>query len=400
MSLSVNATRMPDDLPPLAASLAKKHGVLLASLPPVLAASLLMEVSNYDWMFPSERRELEEQLRYLSGSSNAETQRIVESFRSLPLPSGTAMAWSDPKAFLQSFTSHLWRVNATEQFRQCGEAYGVVLDAIRREIACSVARLVIVFVGQGASRAQIPLFAQLRKHGTHFTQVDIKHALAEARAMLQERADAAPESYAHWWIDGSLVNAPSSSAFSQLSYSELQPVREALAKCVRNAMAHDDMGPEKVRSYMMALQPADLSGFPKGQDAVMKHFMVRVLCDGSGTQSLSTSFVQWSAREVLRRSQPTTMIVRFAPRAREVDFLDSSSQRGELDAEGALVDADMGAYYTWLNLRRLQSAEPARFVAIAENGEGAVAIGPGMPAGTATETLATLRKIIDWMSSS
>jgi len=40
------------------------------------------------------------------------------------------------------------------------------------------------------------------------------------------------------------------------------------------------------------------------------------------------------------------------------------------------VDADMGAYYTWLNQQRLAEAEKASFLVWLENQSEAVAIGP------------------------
>ena len=95
-------------------------------------------------------------------------------------------------------------------------------------------------------------------------------------------------------------------------------------------------------------------------------------------QNLSTSFVQWSAREVLRRAQPATLVARFAPRSRSTDFLDAHVAQGGLDAEGALIDGDMGAYYTWLNQQRLSGAEKAAFLVWFEDQHEAVAIGPGL----------------------
>jgi hypothetical protein len=44
---------------------------------------------------------------------------------------------------------------------------------------------------------------------------------------------------------------------------------------------------------------------------------VTLLSEGSGVQFFSTTFVQWAAREVLRRAQPVTLFARFAPRVTE-----------------------------------------------------------------------------------
>ena len=390
----------PRDLPPQAAKLASQYSRMLQELPPVLAAFLLSQVRGYHWQFPAERRELEEQLRFLSVSRSEETQRILTGFRELPVPEKLMKnAWIAPEAFLQEFTAYLWQAHAMDQFRKCGEAYGTILTSVREQCASSSDRLVIVLIGQGARKQTTPVFEKLRRHGTYFANVPEADLVSEAVSVLEQRALRADGRYNCWFLDGATTAEIEGKPYARLSYDELRPVRESLAKSVKKMMSREGMGPEKIRSYMMALKPADLSGFLAGQDEVMRNFAVRVLCDGSGTQNLSTSFVQWSTREALRRAQPATLLARFAPRSRTVDFLDDSAQREALDAEGALIDADMGAYYAWLNLKRLPGSGRKSFLALAENGQGAVAIGPGMPAGTTATSQTDLRQIVAWMTT-
>ena len=62
-------------------------------------------------------------------------------------------------------------------------------------------------------------------------------------------------------------------------------------------------------------------------------------------------------------------------------LLAEGQRKPELDPEGSLVDADMGAYYTWLNQQRLPGFESARFLAWYEDHAEAVAIGPGFEPG-------------------
>lgn len=68
---------------------------------------------------------------------------------------------------------------------------------------------------------------------------------------------------------------------------------------------------------MARLHPSDLGLHAgtgaKSQDEVLERFELRLLTEGSGTQIFSTVFAQWTAREVLRRAQPLTLLVRFAP---------------------------------------------------------------------------------------
>jgi hypothetical protein len=91
-------------------------------------------------------------------------------------------------------------------------------------------------------------------------------------------------------------------------------------------------------------------------DEILQRFRLKLLTEGSGTQLFSTSFAQWTAREVLRRAQALTLLVRFAPRQRQKpmnELLSANSNQQEMDVAGSLMDADMGAYYNWLNQQRL-----------------------------------------------
>jgi hypothetical protein len=134
---------------------------------------------------------------------------------------------------------------------------------------------------------------------------------------------------------------------------------------------------------------------------VLDRFQVKMLTEGSGTQIFSTTFAQWTAREVLRRVQPLTLLVRFAPRQRQkpmYELLSGNSDRPELDPVGSLVDGDMGAYYNWLNQQRLPGAEQSSFLVWFENHGDAVAVGPSMARGTVSNTVADIGEVLSWMS--
>ena len=80
------------------------------------------------------------------------------------------------------------------------------------------------------------------------------------------------------------------------------------------------------------------------------------------------------------------------------ELLSESGDRPELDPVGSLVDADMGAYYNWLNQQRLPGSEQSSFLAWFENHGEAVAIGPSMPRGTESTSVADLRELLSWMA--
>jgi hypothetical protein len=138
------------------------------------------------------------------------------------------------------------------------------------------------------------------------------------------------------------------------------------------------------------------SGYP-----ILARFQMKLLTEGSGTQIFSTSFTQWAAREVLRRAQPLTILVRFAPRQHEKpmnELLSPIHEPAELDPLGSLLDADMGAYYTWINQQRLPGADKSMFLVWFENHKEALAVSPFMPRGTMSTSNVNIPQLLSWIA--
>lgn len=189
------------------------------------------------------------------------------------------------------------------------------------------------------------------------------------------------------------------------SYNELAPfaLKELtlMEDFIERAGKTASAGPEAAQSFMAALSPTDLGLHGSSDDAVLRHFEVKLLTEGAGTQVFSTTFVQWAAREAMRRAQPITMLARFAPRQRMApmnELLKRDPLTQQTDPEGSLVDADMGAYYTWINQGRLPGADRARFLAWFEGHRLAIAIAPDLPRGTTSDVSTSMTKILEWMS--
>jgi hypothetical protein len=129
----------------------------------------------------------------------------------------------------------------------------------------------------------------------------------------------------------------------------------------------------------------------------MHHFEVNVQTEGSGTQIFSTTFVMWSAREALRRAQPYTTLLRYAPRQRELpmnEMLSSKSRSAGVDPQGSVMDADIGAFYAWVDQQRLTGAGQSSFLAWSEEHKQAVMIGPDMPVGTVAGNSLTVHQML------
>ena len=187
----------------------------------------------------------------------------------------------------------------------------------------------------------------------------------------------------------------------EISYEALAPVRQAVLKRMQAASTSPNVGPESLRSLLVQLRPADL-GFPQAPgDEILRRFQLSLLTEGSGTQIFSTTFVQWAGREILRRARPRTLLLRYGSRQVDRpmnDLLFADSGPAAEDPAGSLVDADMGAFYTWINLSRLPGAPSARFLAWFENRSKAVAIAPGMAKGSTSSQPCSLGQILQWMA--
>ncbi|HXW92912.1 MAG TPA: hypothetical protein VEK33_20350 [Terriglobales bacterium] len=389
--------------PRLARQLAVSHITLLQQLPLALLAMLLREIIAYDWKFPMEQKGLETQLRYLDTLSQEALGERLAGFARLQLSSKLQeQDWVNaPVHFVEGLTAELWATRQIDSFREAAEDYVARERAAIPEESPATSRLAMVMIGQGVEGQHPRLFQKLRPQGVYFTQLNPTNGFEVLARAAADRAKTYPGAYAHWYIEGGQA-AFTREGVTSVSYAALEPVRKRLLEKMEAAMHSGNAGPEAVRTMLAALSPEDLGMDAAGADAAaLNHFKLSLLTEGSGTQIFSTTFVQWSAREVLRRAQPLTILVRFAPRVRERpmdDLLAGTHRAPALDAEGSLVDGDMGAYYTWLNLQRLPGADRASFLVWFEGRNEAVAIAPSLPRGAQSNANADLAQVLTWMS--
>lgn len=371
---------------------------LLRRLPLSFLPLLLREVIVYDWKFPAEQKDLDHQLSYMSGLAPQQIQQLMARFAQLHLsPELEQMDWvNGPRQFSEQLTAHLWATHQMDSFRDAALDYEQKTDAARPSEPIPIPRLGIAVIGRGVGENNYPLFRKLRRWGVYFTQVrndDGTRVLLDAVAA---RAKAHPVPFGHWYIDGGTNEAISSGGLVCVSYSSLDAARSAVVLRMRKAVELGT-GPEALRTMLAETRPEDLGMSGTGDDAVLNRFQVSVLTEGSGTQLFSTTFVQWSAREALRRAQPVTLLVRFAPRQRERsmnELIAAGGKRPEFDPQGSLVDADMGAYYTWINQQRLSGAERSSFLVWFENHSEALAVGPSLPRGTESSSPITMPQLL------
>jgi hypothetical protein len=385
--------------PPEARKLVTNYLSALQRLPLSFLPSLLREVIEYDFKFPAERRALEKELASLHSLSPDQTKDWLQGFAQIHLSSQLEhFDWvNTPAQFVEQLSSYLWTTHQLDAFRTAALAYADRLRAVTPPEKPPVPRLGITVIGQGVVANEAPLFRKLRPHGVYFRAIKRENGMEVLLNVVAARAKAHPAPYAHWYIDGGQAGAYDP-ALTCVSYRALEPVRAALSGKIRTEIERPGMGPENLRTVLAQLRPADL-GLANSNDAVLDRFQVKMLTEGSGTQIFSTTFAQWTAREALRRAQPLTLLVRFAPRQRQKpmnEMLSAGHEVAELDPLGSLIDADMGAYYNWLNLQRLPGADQSSFLVWFEGHNEAIAIGPSLPRGTESTATTGLEQLLNW----
>jgi hypothetical protein len=218
----------------------------------------------------------------------------------------------------------------------------------------------------------------------YFTHIDPKSSRKTLLNAVAERSREYPSSFAHWCIDGAGQGTFQRNGITNLGYDSLAPLRGTLIHKMQE-LSGAQAGPEALRTHLVETDPSEVGLTGRADDPVLSRFAISVLAGGSGTQIYSTTFVQWAAKEALRRARPVTLLARFVPRQTEEsadEELSGTQKRPVLDAEGSLVDADMGIYYTWLNLQRLSGSNQSAFLAWFEGQREAVAIAPSLVPGS------------------
>lgn len=382
--------------PPEARKLITGHLEVLRQLPLSFVPSLLREAIDYDYRFPAERTALDREFAGLGALSSAQIAERFKAFAQVSVPGNLEkFDWIDlPAQFVEQESAYLWSTHQLDAFSKAATDYGAQMEAAIPPENIPVPRLGIAIIGQGVSSYNAKLFRNLRPHGTYFGRVKPDRGLDLLLAGVEARAKAHPVPYGHWYVDGGQPTSHSPS-LTCISYPRLDRARGALLKRMQAEIERPGMGPEELRTIMARLVPADL-GMDES-DAVLGRFQVKLLTEGSGTQIFSTTFAQWTAREVLRRAQALTLLVRFAPRQRQRpmnELLANAKGTPEVDPVGSLVDADMGAWYHWINQQRLPGAERSSFVVWFEGQNQALAISPSLPKGTESSTEMNLRELL------
>jgi hypothetical protein len=392
---------------PQAHTLAVQHLTLFQQLPIAFLPGLLRELIEYDDRFPAERFSIDSELAYLSALNPAQLNALFKPFAQINISAALiASDWvNHPAQFVEQESAHLWSTQQLDAFRIAATHYGDTLRSATSPPTLAAPRLGIAVIGQGAPTAVEPLFRNLRSHGTHFTNIKPDDGLTHILAAVEARAAAHPTPYAHWYIEGGLPVRPTP-LLTRVSYQALEPLRSKLLNFINAQVARPGMGPEELRTNLAKLTPADLGIHPPTNtqaDPLLDRFQLRLFTEGSGTQIYATTFAQWTTREALRRAEPLTLLVRYAPRQRQKpmnELLANSGAQAELDPAGSLVDADMGSWYHWLNQQRLSGADHSIFLVWFEGQQQAFVVAPSLPRGVQSDSAMDLKALLNLATGS
>jgi hypothetical protein len=384
--------------PPEAQRLAVQQIALLRRLPLAFLPLLLRELIVYDWKFPAERADLTRQFVYLGALAPGPFQAAMSAFAQLRLARELELTdWvNSPTVFSEKLSAHLWATHQIDTFSAAAVDYVRKASApAAYAAAMPTHRLGIAIVGQSVAKNDYRLFRKLRPQGVYYTQVKHSGGLQALLNAAAARAKAHPVAYGHWYIDGG-AGLPVPETLTRVSYDALSAPRATLQSRMQKTYEAAVFDPEAFRTMLAQIKPEE-AGLNAGGDDVLNRFQLSLLTEGSGTQVFSTTFVQWAAREALRRAQPLTIVTRFAPRQRENqmnELLAEHQRKPELDPQGSLIDADMGAYYTWINQQRLPGEEKSAFLAWFEDHDEAVAIAPALERGKRSDAPIDLADLI------
>ena len=383
--------------PPEAKRLVLDHIKSLRQLPLAFLPNLLREVIEYDFKFPTERATIDKELSTIAALSSSQAKEWFQPFESISIASKLEdFDWvNSPAQFIEQLSAYLWSSHQLDAFRKAATDYNARLHAAIPQPPLSTRRLGIAIIGQGVSTYDEPLFRNLRAQGTYFSQIKPENGLELLLAAAAARAEAHPVPFGHWYVDGGAA-VQYSPLLTSVSYQEIQPMRAALLKNMQSQIQRPGMGPEELRTHLARMSPSDLGVGGTG-DAVLDRFKLKILTEGSGTQIFATTFAQWTTREALRRAEPLTLLVRFAPRQRQRpmnELLSNAGVNPELDPIGSLVDADMGAYYHWINQQRLQGYDQSTFLVWFEGHNQALVIAPTLPRGTQSSSSLDMGQLV------
>ena len=391
------SARSFDGYHPQARQFAVEQLSLLQRLPFLVCPSFLQQIQGLDTLFPAERASLQRQCEGLAGLPQQRFRELTEPLAALSSsPALQGLDWVRfPARFVTEMTAYLWSSSQLNAFRKATTDLFAAVPLFED----TSHRLAILVLGQGATVDRSKVLGRLRRLGVTLSAVDSASAAKDIGSLLSAHLQTSPAPYSAWYVDGGAPHPVFASAFGDhgiaMSYPGLAPIRQRVLDRVQTTIAGGGSGPEQMRTRLMETSATEAGAREVTRDPILQRFYTELFTESSGPQIFSTSVVQWAGRELARRAQPQTLLLRYAARQRHQDMNTMFAETAPtLDPQGSLRDAEMGAYYSWIEMNRISSPGKLTLLAWVENQPVAVILGPGAPAGTTCTTPLTLRQAV------
>ncbi|HEX4038823.1 MAG TPA: hypothetical protein VHX37_12255 [Acidobacteriaceae bacterium] len=371
---------------------------LLRRLPIAICPSFLEQIQTLDTSFPAERDTLRRQLDALAALPPEEFRALMAPLAEMPIP--PELQKSDwvraPDAFIPNLTAWLWAGGHIDRFRTAVQTLFAAIPDQRP----SPHRLTLVVIGRDAAVGATPRLEKLRPRGVLLTALASEQMTEQIFQAFAHHAQASSQAYAHWYVDGGdpwvqdLAGIPGAVS---VSYPKLDGLRKGTLAHMEQMTQTAGAGAEAMRARLAGISAHSLDAASVTRDPVLARFYTELFTLSSGPQIFSTSFVQWTGRELARRAQPQTLLLRYAPRQRYQPFnqLLLTTNPASMDPEGSLRDAEIGAYYAWIEMDRITSPGKGTFLAWIEGTSQAVIIGSQASRGTRCDTPLHLKNALE-----
>lgn len=402
-----------------AATLARKHGDVLARLPATVHAFILIELQKWPLLFGPEQRYQRALLEHLSRLPRAELDQAAAGIVRIEADAGANRLDRNPARFQDDAQALFRKRGLIVAWRSEVDGFFQKIDpALEAQLypADAPRRLVVQLYGSGIAVQRDKLWSRFKSagvrvplnlEGTNGTEPFLQ-ALFGAR----EQGTAAPALFAAaigsapldaWLIEshealhdlcGAKDGGLSAGSLTGLSYDRLRTYRDDLTRALNSKIQSGVESPQAFAAYARSLQIAPPAGALLYTADVLLAFVRDVLLTGNGTLIMNNTFVEWAAVQALRRAQPRILVTRFGVRDRLKPFssqlLFSQPRASDQipitqDPAGSFIDSEQLSYYVWLNAEKNPAYRgKTLYLFLAEGVDEMLAIRSDVPAAPAS----------------
>ncbi len=328
---------------------------LFERLPATFATYTFDRIRGWSLLFPAEQGYLERLLGMLDRSDPALVERLFSAVAEVESRMGIdGKSWKRREFSLEQ-TDFLQRSPHYADWRsRIAELFGRVDPLLDTEVAQKGRpRLVVVSAPSELPVGPDRMWLRIADKGKRIgLDGPIEMAQLAGLANLNKRGP-----YDAWIIEaGALYKAPPTATATYVSYSALEPYRQATMQQVRAMVEVKQIqGPQQLGAELRKLPIPPPPG-PLGADPLLSDYVRSVVLAGNGTLLINNTFVEWASVQAIRRARPTLTFVSFGIRNKVKPFsslliyTDQDTANAiptQVDTLGTYVDLEVFYQYVW-----------------------------------------------------